>query len=76
MGAEDWGGGHLIFRRTERGITENIKRIQTGGSTQICFENEDMVVGGGAGRKSHQMSLGGDHFREGAKRVSAKFHLV
>ena len=44
LGAEDFSGDHLIFRRTKGGITENFGRIQRGG-TQICLENEDMGAG-------------------------------
>ena len=50
-GGERGGGGggfqgdHLIFERKKGGIAENFGRIQRGGTSQICLENEDM--GGG-----------------------------
>ena len=63
-GPEDFGGDHLIVRRTKGGsvvaenptggITENFGRIQWG-ATQICLENEDMV---GGSRKSSNVNRG------------------
>ena len=68
-----WGGGdHLIFRRTKGGISRNWepkrrdhwklwKDHGTGGTAQICLENEDI---GWEDRDSHQMFIRGDHFSE------------
>ena len=61
------GGDHLISRRTKGGISRNWepkrgdqwklwKDHGTGGTAQICLENEDI---GWEDRESHQMLLGG-----------------
>ena len=82
--AEDFGGYHLIFRRTKGGgsvvtenpkggITENFGRIQRG-ITQFCLNNEDM---GREIAKVIKCLIRGDHFSEVTfKGGLAKFHLV
>ena len=82
-GIEDFRGNHLMFGRTEGGISrnwepkgriaENFERIQKG-TSQICLENEDIR---GWDRESHQNLLGGiTSVKEHSKGGSAKFHLV
>ena len=69
-----WGGDHLIFRRTEGGITKNFGRIQNrGGPLKSAWTMPDM---GGGGQKL-LIVMSGDHFNEiTSQGRSAKFHRV
>ena len=50
-------GGDQSYLRTQKGGSLKTLEGFRGGTTQICLENED--IGGGGGRKSHQMLSGG-----------------
>ena len=68
--------GPVVTENQKGGIAENFGRIQRGGTTQICLENEGMWGGGGS-RESHQELLGGITQWSNIQREGlAKFHLV